>query len=323
MSSIISIIVPVYGVELYIERCAKSLFEQTYQGVIEYIFINDKTPDESMAVLNRVIEDYPNRKPFVKILQHDNNKGLPQSRKTGMLAAKGDYIISVDSDDWINPEMVEKLMAVVESEDPDIVVYDYASVNDKGDLIRILRGCKNQDRDSFIMDMCSMRVAWSACNKMFRRSLLTSQILFPEGNMGEDMALMTQIVLSAFKITYLPEVMYYYYVNPLSMTQVSSIEGQLKKYYQLKENTCIAIDAFERNDMASLFSDSLFALKWNLRKCLWGLVYIKEYYELWKNTFPEIEYKVLLNSQISIHDKICYLLTLCRLYPRKQHRVIG
>ena len=82
----ISVIVPVYGVEKYIERCARSLFEQTYRDV-EYIFVNDCTKDNSIFILQGVLHDYPNLN--VIIINKKHNEGLPQARKTGILASHG------------------------------------------------------------------------------------------------------------------------------------------------------------------------------------------------------------------------------------------
>ena len=96
----VSVIVPVYGVEKYIERCARSLFEQTLDDM-EFIFVDDCTKDESIEVLKRVIDLYPVRKDQVKIIHHAVNKGLSRARETGVNAATGDYIGHCDSDDWV------------------------------------------------------------------------------------------------------------------------------------------------------------------------------------------------------------------------------
>lgn len=95
----ISLLIPVYGVEKYIERCARSLFGQTYQN-IEYIFVDDCTKDSSIAVLKKVLDDYPFRKEQVTIIHHNFNKGLSAARNTAFNHATGDYIIHVDSDDY-------------------------------------------------------------------------------------------------------------------------------------------------------------------------------------------------------------------------------
>ena len=78
----VSILVPVYGVEKYIERCVRSLFEQTYEN-IEYVFVDDCTKDKSIEILNSVLAEYPNRKKQAKILHHDKNRGLSHACRFG------------------------------------------------------------------------------------------------------------------------------------------------------------------------------------------------------------------------------------------------
>lgn len=79
----VTIIVPIYRVEQYIEQCARSLMEQTLQDV-EYIFVDDCTPDNSIEILQRVLNDYPDRKAQVKVLHNEKNKGLPRTRRVGL-----------------------------------------------------------------------------------------------------------------------------------------------------------------------------------------------------------------------------------------------
>ena len=93
----ISIIVPIYNVEQYIERCARSLFEQTYDD-IEYVFVDDCSPDNSLNILYEVLNDYPHRISNVKIIRHIENKGLTAARNSGLEVATGDYIAHCDSD---------------------------------------------------------------------------------------------------------------------------------------------------------------------------------------------------------------------------------
>ena len=119
----VSMLVPIYGVEKFIERCAISLFEQTYQN-IEYIFVNDCTKDDSINVLERVINRYPNRKPFVRIINHKQNKGLAGARNTAVSNATGEFIMHVDSDDYVDKEIVRKAIDKQLRSDADIVVIE-------------------------------------------------------------------------------------------------------------------------------------------------------------------------------------------------------
>jgi len=121
----VSIIVPVYGVEKHIERCACSLFEQTHKD-IEYIFVNDCTLDNSITVLEQVItKHYPEKRNRIKIINKGKNEGLPMARKTGLAYAAGDYVLHVDSDDWLEPDMIGKLYAKAMIDDCDIVYCDF------------------------------------------------------------------------------------------------------------------------------------------------------------------------------------------------------
>ena len=108
----VSVIIPIYGVEKYIERCARSLFEQTLDD-IEYIFIDDCTPDNSMIVLQSIIEKYRFRldkeKKVVRIEKMPSNSGLTAVRSHGMQLALGEYVIHCDSDDWVDRELYETM----------------------------------------------------------------------------------------------------------------------------------------------------------------------------------------------------------------------
>lgn len=105
---LVSVIVPIYGVEPYIEKCARSLFEQSLENM-EFIFVNDCTPDKSVEILRQVIEDYPRRYLQIQIIEHEENRGLAMARNSGLLIAKGEYIIHCDSDDWVELDMYEEM----------------------------------------------------------------------------------------------------------------------------------------------------------------------------------------------------------------------
>lgn len=121
-SCLISVIVPVYAAEPYIERCARSLFEQSMQEDIEFIFVNDCSPDQTMTVLKRVMQDYPSRAGQIQIINHSTNRGSVQSRKDGALVAKGQYIICCDHDDWVESDMYEQLYRATDHSLADIVI---------------------------------------------------------------------------------------------------------------------------------------------------------------------------------------------------------
>lgn len=122
---LLSIIVPIYKAEQYIERCARSLMEQTMQEGIEFIFINDCTPDRSMDILYEVIRGYPERVNQIRIIENAQNKGISLTRKIGVEFAQGDYIGWCDSDDWIESDMYESLYRATQNGKIDIVVCNF------------------------------------------------------------------------------------------------------------------------------------------------------------------------------------------------------
>lgn len=124
---LVSVIVPVYRAEKFIQQCARSLFEQTLEEM-EFIFVNDCTPDSSMVILREIIKEYPNRARQVRIVEHDQNKGSATARNTGLDNARGSYIIYCDSDDWVEREMYEKMIKKAFDDKADIVGCDFIMI---------------------------------------------------------------------------------------------------------------------------------------------------------------------------------------------------
>lgn len=127
----VSILVPIYGVEKYIERCARSLFEQTYDN-LEYIFVDDCSPDNSIEILKRVMEDYPERKAQVRIIRHERNRGLAAARNTALDAASGSFLTHVDSDDYLDRDAVRLLVEKQVETGADIVSGNYFVIESNG-----------------------------------------------------------------------------------------------------------------------------------------------------------------------------------------------
>lgn len=188
----VSVIIPVYGVEKYIERCARSLFEQTL-GDIEYLFIDDCTPDKSIEILKKVLEEYPQRKSQVIIHHMDKNSGQAAVRKWGMQNATGDFVIHCDSDDWVDTDMYRAMYEKAIEENTDVVVCDYI-ITDGNNVIIKKKGCQSTEIQLFLSDILFQKSSWSLCNKMFARTTYDRGIIYPKHNMGEDMALTCQLV---------------------------------------------------------------------------------------------------------------------------------
>ena len=101
----ITVITPVYKVEKYVEKCCRSLFGQPIKDV-EFVFVDDNSPDKSVDIINNVLAEYPHRKEHVKIIRHQINCGVAYARNTGLENASGSYIAFVDSDDYLEDNYI-------------------------------------------------------------------------------------------------------------------------------------------------------------------------------------------------------------------------
>lgn len=310
----ISVIVPVYGVEKYIERCARSLFEQTLDD-IEFIFVDDCTKDNSIKILEDVVKDYPQRASQVTLLHHESNKGLPQARKTGVEASHGDYIVHCDSDDWVEKNMYKALYESALSEDADMVVCDYI-LTDGYDYNKCVKGCYNANINNFIIDSLFQRARWVLWNKLFRREVYQTNISYPKGNMGEDMALCSQLLLNCNTIAYVDKPFYYYFKNIESISHKLTTETILRNFNAIKDNTDIVLRVYSHINNRKIKS-GLFFLQYNVKAHLFPIIHRKEYRKMFLATYPELFREMLLCSDIPCECKMKYILALIGLYPRK------
>lgn len=206
---LLSVIVPVYGVERFIERCSRSLFAQTYPD-LEFVFVDDATPDRSIGILQSVMEDYPERKEMVRIVSHDRNRGLAASRNTGLTHASGDFVICVDSDDWLEEDAVMQLAQKQSESNADIVQGAYMVHESDGS--RVWSGSHCTDRDGAVLKM--MQRTWDhfVAGRLIRRTLFTSNGLrWTEGlDVAEDRCMMTMLAYYARKTDAIDNVVYHY-----------------------------------------------------------------------------------------------------------------
>ncbi|ABS51827.1 glycosyltransferase family 2 protein [Campylobacter hominis] len=215
---LVSIIVPVYNVENFIEKCATTLFEQDYDN-IEYIFVNDCTPDGSISVLKEIIEKYPNRKSGIQIINKEKNEGLPQARKTGLKNSNGEYIMHVDSDDWVELDMVSSLIGEAIKTDADMVICDYYINYSKKEIYKKTFPISNLSSDDIIIKTLTLEILSSMCCKLVRKEIY-SKVIFPVFSNREDMFVNLQFYSIIKKYSYLNRAFYHYNkANDSSITQ--------------------------------------------------------------------------------------------------------
>lgn len=181
----VSVLIPVYNVERVFARCLDAVFSQTY-GDIDYVFVNDCTPDNSMDVLARKCRQYPDRAGRVRILENSTNQGIAQVRNQLLEYAQGDYVLFVDSDDWIEPDMVELLVGEAVAKNADVVGCDYVEDHPNGS--RIVRQEYPEQHEEAMKAMTLLRikgVLWKLLVK--RKILVDNHLCFARDvDFGED-----------------------------------------------------------------------------------------------------------------------------------------
>lgn len=209
----VSVIIPIYGQEKYIERCARSLFEQSLKS-IEYIFVDDCTPDNSIDILEKVADDYPDRKDHIKIIHHKSNVGVSMSRQDGMTMASGEYVIHCDPDDWVEKDMYETLYAKASGENLDVVICDFSAESDSVEVISQRPAeCKSASVLGSISGRHLKPLHGSLCNKLIKADCL-ADVKFPPGvNYCEDVFVLFQVFKGERNIGYVDKAMYHYRVD--------------------------------------------------------------------------------------------------------------
>ena len=204
----VSVIVPIYKVETFIERCASTLLEQTLKEV-EYIFVDDASPDGSITKLQLVLKRYPERKNQVHLIRHPENLGLPAARNSGLEVATGEFIFHCDSDDFVDRNMLEQLYAKAMATGADIVWCDWWLSFSKNN--RYMKQPAYATPLEALRGMLDGAMKYNVWNKLVRRSLYTDfEIRFPAGyGMGEDMTMLSLFV-HAQRVAYLNQAFYYY-----------------------------------------------------------------------------------------------------------------
>ena len=200
----VSVLVPVYNVEKYIERCARSVLDQSYDNV-EVVFVNDASPDKSVDVLQKVLRDYPNKD--VRIVDHTTNKGLAAARMTAIKHASGEYVFHVDSDDYLEKDAIKLCVDASRNGSCDIVLGNFRHIYPNR-VIPIYR------KEEYVIDdmVCDILVRKQPCNiwgSLIRKSLYENLEIPPIDN-GEDFVTFPRLVCRSCSLGFVKEIIYNY-----------------------------------------------------------------------------------------------------------------
>lgn len=274
----VSILVPVYGVERYIERCVRSLFEQTYPD-LEYVFVNDCTLDNSIDILKRVMESYKDREPSIRIINHEKNRGLAAARNTALDNATGEFVCHVDSDDWLELDAIESLMNKQLETGADIVSGNMYVHTSQG--IEEYYEPHYENKEQMLLMQMPITMDHNVVRRVIRRSLYEDyQIRCIEGsNMTEDRYQMIQLYYFANKVCVVDSFVYHYdrtnddsYVSKMQ-ENIGLLEEELSNWF--------GIAFFLKDKGEALYKESLIQSKNRINPIMeLSLKYrLKEHYE--------------------------------------------
>lgn len=276
----VSVIIPVYNAGKYIERCVRSLFEQTLDD-IEYIFVDDCSPDDSMDVLQKVLSEYPQRKGNVTLIRHKANTGQSGARKSGMHVAKGEYIIHCDADDWVDLDMYERMYRLAVEKNVEAVCCDIILECDG--FSRVLK-CNDEYEDHQLMYSCLAPISveyFSMCNRLVSRKVYERQMVDPfvGVNMWDDVGLSIRVRYYVKDTAVINEPFYHY--NRINMTSTTKrplldrVKEQVACVNHIEE-------FFKKENDAEKYRYFISYLKLHIKEELFSVDA-----NLWLNTFSE------------------------------------
>ena len=212
---LISIVVPVYNVEKFLCTCLDSILSQTYTNW-EAILVDDGSKDNS----GKISDEYAQKDHRIKVL-HKQNGGVSDARQAGLDAAKGEYIIHADPDDWVEPKMLEELLHKAKEENADMVICD--TIWEKGTITELhIERPTSLDNEIILCDLFDGKIHGSCWNKLVRRSIFKQyNVKFPQGvQLREDLYVVASLLIHPIKVSYLNKAFYHYVIgeNPNSLT---------------------------------------------------------------------------------------------------------
>lgn len=219
----VSVIIPVYNVSKYIERCLLSVLNQTWQD-LEVILVDDCTPDNSMEIVEAVIASHL-RGITVRLLKHEKNRGLSAARNTGICDALGEYLFFLDSDDYIPENAIELLANIAKLNKPDFVIGNYEVTGTKRWAPSLSLDTGYYEGNDFILsNYISGKWYVMAWNKLMNRSfLIQNELYFQEGMVHEDDLWSFKLANIALSMSVVNEVTYFYFIQPVSIMRAPSM----------------------------------------------------------------------------------------------------
>ncbi len=293
----VSVIIPMYNVEKYIEKCASSLLKQTLKD-IEYIFVDDCSTDGTVSRLEQVIQNYSARIHQVRILKNASNMGSAATRNAGLAQANGMYIGWVDADDWIENSMYVTLYNLAIKTKADIVWCNY-SLEYEEKSVAISTFIESKNKSVFLQKylICPMTPLW---NTLIKKDLyFNNKIIFLDGcDMWEDYNVTAKLYYFSQKSVHSDIILYHYrQTNTNSMCKSGS---NYKKNMAKLKNASDVLDFFSNKDMFPYVRKQLYHRILSAKQFF---LYIEKDIQSYISVYPQSNYYILSNSFYGLKAK--------------------
>lgn len=322
MNELISVVVPIYNVEKYISRCINSIINQTYKN-LEIILVDDGSTDKCPLIC----DNYLNFDKRIKVI-HKNNGGLSDARNSGIEIAQGEYIIFIDSDDYVDNKMIEILYKTIKNENCDIAICNYymvdeislkkKSISKLKEKVRIVYGKEKFDYLYNEYKMLSV-VAW---NKLYKKEIF-KDIRYPLGKLNEDEYIICDILSKANRIAFIKDSLYYYVqrsnsiIHSFNMKRFDILDSIKDRAIFFKNNgdveNCMSTKLLEYLLTLNLLADYYNS---NLRNKAFEMDKVKRIYHL-RNEIKKYPFK-----NITLKDKIRLLFPNMYMLLKTKNRVL-
>ena len=305
----VSIVIPIYNVENYIVRCAESLFNQTLDD-IQFIFVDDATPDKSIVLLEQTLERFPQRKKQTIILHHPTHLGLPTARATGLARVEASYVAHCDSDDYVEPTMYARLYENAQQNNSDMVICGRIFHHADGRVI------SSFDKPNLKEDLIHNYLYNRMCSFVWCRLTKTDiyrKVHFPSEDYLEDFVQIVQLLTYAKRVSFLNECLYHYIQRPMSITtdtREEVIENKMRQCiinYYLMHDFVVAHHIVKEKDF--------YYKKYSVRGRFLPQNKKRGFREKYLQTFPELNFRLFSYQNVPLRHKRDHLLVLLGLYP--------
>lgn len=319
MNKLISVIVPVYNIEMFVERCIKSIVEQSYKN-LEIILVDDGSTDNSA----NICDEWEKKDSRIKVV-HKINGGLSDARNSGLDIVSGEYISFIDGDDFIDKDMYKNMIYYITNYDCDICVCGMCKTENGQEFVTRPYNYENKeftilDSESGIKEVLNDKIDVSSCNKLYKKSVI-GKLRFPYGKTNEDFAMIYKFFFYSRKIVIINMNLYKYIQRDGSITTTKFNERQFDKFYN-----CIEMLDFIKSNIPNL---TMYAEKylWYQAFCLLKTLYTKNLFRDYKEYDKELRKVLQKDSNKIINCKILgskeKLVYICMSYFPKLYIIIN